>query len=94
MNFREQLHYVARLARIYLGPEELEYLSGQLEVILGYVEKLKTVDVLDAAPMSHVLELENVFREDVPEASLGPQEALGSAPDKEGNYFKVPPVIE
>lgn len=85
---------VALLARIKLEEAEKKKLSQDLERILGYVKKLDELKTQDVPPTSHVLAIENVFRKD----ELNPQriieEALKHAPESEGNFFKVPKVIE
>ena len=90
----EDVKKVASLSRIHLKDEELPRMTGDLEKILDYVNKLKKADVTGVAPTSHVLELKNVYREDVPEPPLTQQEALSMAVEKEKGQFKVPLVIE
>jgi len=85
---------VAKLARIRLKPEEKERLSKDLESILKYVEQLKQVDTRNVAETSHVLDLTNVFRKDEAKPSQVRDEVLKHAPEREGNFFKVPKVVE
>ena len=85
---------VAHLARIDLQPKELEKLSGQLEHILQFIDKLKEVNVENVAPTSHAIAVSNVLREDSPRESLPVDKALANAPSKKGNFFVVPKVIE
>ena len=91
---RETIKHVAHLARIELQANELEKLSGELDEILGFIDKLKDLDVEDVKPASHILPLSNVLREDEPQVSLSPQKALENAPSKKGNFFSVPKIIE
>ncbi len=84
---------IAVLARLYITEEEKEKYTGQLNVILGYMEQLNKVDTSSVEPLSHPFELSNVFRDDEVQPSLPVDEALKNAPDKSGNYFKVPKVI-
>ena len=86
--------HVARLARLALSDEEIERFVPQLEKILEYIEQLKEVSVEGIEPTSHVLPLVNVYREDRVKPSLSSQDALLNAPAREGNFFKVPKVIE
>lgn len=90
---KEQVKYTANLARIKIKDEELSALSLQLEKIVDFIDKLKSVDVSKVSPTSHVLTLKNVYRNDTPTASLKTEDTLKSAPAKEGNFFKVPKVI-
>ena len=85
---------VAHLARIELRPDELEKLSGQLEHILQFIDKLKEVNIEKVAPTSHAIAVSNVLREDSPKGSLPVEKALANAPSKKGNFFVVPKVIE
>ena len=90
---REQVEHVARLAHLALTEEELERFRGQLDAILEAVGKVSELDLADVEPTSHPLDLVNVWREDEPQPSLTPEEALANAPEIEGGFFKVPPAI-
>ena len=85
---------VAHLARIELEAKELEKLSKQLEHILAFIDKLSVLDTGNIAPTSHILPISNVFRKDEPRKSLPIEKTLMNAPDKQGNFFVVPKVIE
>ena len=91
---RKDVEYLGYLARIQLRAEEVERFASQLEQILGYVEKLKEVNVEGVPPTSHVLELTNVYRPDDPVPSLPSEKVLEGAPSREGPFFKVPRVID
>jgi len=91
---KETVKYVAHLARIELGPKELEKLSEQLKDILGFIDKLKKADIKNINPTSHILPLNNVLRDDKPKESLPLDTALEDAPQREGNFFGVPKIIE
>lgn len=91
---KETVEYVAHLARIELKDNELEKLSGQLKDILDFIDKLKTAEVKNINPTAHILSLNNVLREDNPGESLPIEKTLSNAPQKEGNFFVVPKVIE
>jgi aspartyl-tRNA(Asn)/glutamyl-tRNA(Gln) amidotransferase subunit C len=88
---RELLLHVAHLARLELRDDELERLEGQLNDILGAVSKVAELDLSDVPPTSHPLDVVNVWEEDVPRPCLTVEEALANAPEREGDYFKVPP---
>jgi aspartyl-tRNA(Asn)/glutamyl-tRNA(Gln) amidotransferase subunit C len=88
---REQLLHVANLARLELREDELERLEGQLNDILAAVSKVSELDLADVPPTSHPLDLVNVWDADDPRPCLTVEEALANAPEREGNYFKVPP---
>ena len=91
---KETVKHVAHLARIELQPNELEKLSVELQEILGFIDKLKDLDVEKVKPASHILPISNVSRGDQPEISLSSQKALENAPSKKGNFFSVPKIIE
>ncbi len=91
---KDTVKYVAHLARIELKPKELEKLSQQLKDILGFIDKLKKLDIKEISPTSHILPINNVFREDIPRRSLPSDKVLENAPQKQGNFFGVPKVIE
>ena len=91
---QDTVKYVAHLARIDLPPKELEKLSQQLQEILGFIDKLKKVDIKDIVPTSHILPINNVLRDDLPAESLSSDKALENAPERQGNFFGVPKVIE
>lgn len=89
-----EIDQVAQLARLSLKPEEKEKLQKDLGSILAYVDELKAVPTDHVEPTSHVLNLENVFREDEVKPSDIREAILKHAPRREGNFFKVPKVIE
>ncbi len=91
---KETVKHIAHLSRIELQPNELEKLSGQLDGILGFIDKISNLDIDKVNPTSHILPISNVLREDRPHASLSPEKALENAPSKKGNFFSVPKIIE
>ena len=92
----DKVRYAARLARIKLTDEEVGLFSRQLDGILGYVDKLnRKLDIHgNARPMSHPHEASNSFRADEVKPSLPPEKVLANAPQKKGDFFKVPRIIE
>lgn len=89
----DDVKHVAKLARLALPSERLEKLTGQLESILGYIDKLSAVDTSTVEPMAHALPVHNVLRDDVPTDPLPLDKVLQNAPDSDGSFFKVPKVI-
>ena len=87
---REQVLHVARLARLRLGDEEVETMTGELSTVLDHIEKISELDLDGVEPTSHVVELENVLREDTPRPSLPRNKALEQAPDSDATGFRVP----
>ena len=88
------IDYVAKLARIDLDAKQKKKLARQLGDILAYIEKLKELDVASVEPMSHVLPLKNVFRQDKVKPSLPVSKVLVNAPSAKGDSFSVPRIIE
>ena len=87
----DEVLHVARLARLALTDDEIERFGAQLNAILEAVGKVAELDLADVEPTSHPLELVNVFGEDEPRPSLDPEVALGLAPERDGEFFRVPP---
>ncbi|HEY1662234.1 MAG TPA: Asp-tRNA(Asn)/Glu-tRNA(Gln) amidotransferase subunit GatC [Verrucomicrobiae bacterium] len=88
------IHYVAHLARLSLSPEEEKKLSAQLGNILGYIEKLKELDVSNVEPTAHAVPLVNVTRADEIRESLSNDDALRNAPARANGLFMVPKIVE
>jgi aspartyl-tRNA(Asn)/glutamyl-tRNA(Gln) amidotransferase subunit C len=87
---REQVLHVARLARLRLDDGEVETMAGELSGILGHVDRIADVDLEGVEPTSHVVQLENVLRADVPWTSMPPEVALANAPELFEGAFRVP----
>ena len=89
----DDVKHVAKLSRLALPEERLTALTGELESILGYIDKLAEVDTSGVEPMAHALPLHNVLREDVATDALPLEKVLQNAPETDGPFFKVPKVI-
>jgi aspartyl-tRNA(Asn)/glutamyl-tRNA(Gln) amidotransferase subunit C len=87
---REQVLHVAKLARLGLSEDEVERMAGELSGILEHVDRISALNLEGVAPTSHVVELENVLRADLPHESLPRDVALASAPDPVDGAFRVP----
>jgi len=85
---------VGALGRIHLKADEVERFSAQLSDILRYVEKLRALDTQGVEPLAHALPIRNVLREDEPRESLSPEAALSGAPETDGDFFRVPRVLD
>jgi len=86
--------YVANLARIYLTPEEEQKFGSQLNHILGYIEKLRELDVSNVQPTAHAMPMVNVARRDDVRPSIPHEDALRNAPAKANGLFLVPKIVE
>jgi aspartyl-tRNA(Asn)/glutamyl-tRNA(Gln) amidotransferase subunit C len=89
---RDEVLHVARLARLALTDEEVERLGAQLNAILEAVGKVAQLDLEGVEPTSHPLDLANVWADDEPAPSLGPDDVFANAPDREDDFFRVPPA--
>jgi aspartyl-tRNA(Asn)/glutamyl-tRNA(Gln) amidotransferase subunit C len=87
---REQVLHVAKLARLSFSDEEVDRLAPELSKIVEYVEQMDRLELEGVEPTSHVVELQNVLREDVPRPSLPKERALEQAPDAADGGFRVP----
>jgi len=87
------VRHIAKLSRIELTDEQVETFATQLGAILGHFDKLQELDTQNVEPMAHAVEIRNVFGEDRPQPSLAPADALANAPQRDGDFFKVPKVI-
>jgi aspartyl-tRNA(Asn)/glutamyl-tRNA(Gln) amidotransferase subunit C len=82
------------LARLGLSDEEVETLRSQLGQVLEYIDILQGVDTSAVDPTAQVLSSWNVARPDASRPSLPPDQALANAPGREGEFFRVPAVME
>jgi aspartyl-tRNA(Asn)/glutamyl-tRNA(Gln) amidotransferase subunit C len=92
-----EVRYVADLAQLNLGEEEIRKLCADLSQILTYMEKLNPLDTSGVEPMAQVLydaEETATLRDDTPHEPLGSQVALSNAALAGAGHFKVPKVID
>ena len=85
---------MAKLARLELSDQEAAFFQKDLNSILNYVETLNDLDTDHVSPMSHVLEIDNVWRDDRPLDGKETEPLLKNAPMREENYYKVPKILE
>ncbi len=91
---RDDVDHVAELARLGLDEAERERLQIELGKILEYMQVLQRVDTSAIPPTAQVIPLRNVMRPDVEGPSLPVEQVLANAPAREGDYFRVAPVLE
>ncbi len=91
---KAQVKRIAKLARLEIEEEEVEQFSEQLSSIVDYIEKLNELETDSIEPLAHCLPIHNVLREDIVKESLGVEGALSNAPQREGEYFKVPKILD
>jgi aspartyl-tRNA(Asn)/glutamyl-tRNA(Gln) amidotransferase subunit C len=91
---REEVQHIALLARLGMTDAELERFRGQLSNILENFEILQQVDTTDVPPTAQSIPLQNVTKDDEVAPSLPPEDVLANAPQREGEFFRVKPVLE
>ena len=91
---REEVEHIANLARLQISPEETEEMANTLESILDFAKQNDSADTEGVEPTYHVLDLQNVLREDKKQLKGIPQElALKNAKETEDGQFKVPTIM-
>ncbi len=91
---KEEVAYVAQLARLEFSATEIDTFTSQLNDILLHMDKLNEVDTTGLTPVSHAINVTNAFREDRVIDSLGQELALANAPEAKNDCFLVPKVVE
>ena len=90
----DEVRHVAALARLALDDTEIAALTPQLADILAYAAEVGAVAADDVEPMTHPLGLADVTRPDVPGERLVAEAILAAAPDRVGDRFGVPRIVE
>jgi aspartyl-tRNA(Asn)/glutamyl-tRNA(Gln) amidotransferase subunit C len=91
---REQVHKVATLARLEMTAEEEEQMATQMSSILGYFEQLSELDTTDVPPTTRAIDISNVTRADELQPYTEREAILKEAPDQDGDFFKVPQILQ
>ncbi|MBT8171550.1 Asp-tRNA(Asn)/Glu-tRNA(Gln) amidotransferase subunit GatC [Candidatus Bathyarchaeota archaeon] len=90
---KKEVEHVASLAHIEISDKEKILFTEQFNEILDYFKKIDTIETKNVEPTYHVLDINNVTREDKITPSLSPEEALKNAPKKEKKFFKAPRIV-
>jgi aspartyl-tRNA(Asn)/glutamyl-tRNA(Gln) amidotransferase subunit C len=90
----EDVKQVAALARLDVTASEVGRLTGELNRILEYMEKLNELNTDSVEPTSHVIPVTNAFRADVAKVFPDTEALRDAAPQSEAGYFKVPRIID
>ena len=90
----EDVRRIALLARIRIENSELENLRIELNNIIGWVEQLSQVDTDGVEPMTSVADIAIAQRTDSVTDGKASEEVLANAPDREGDFYAVPKVVE
>ncbi len=89
----KDVQYVAKLARLEVTDQEVAKYTQQLANILEYVEQLSKLDTANVEPLTHPLDVKNVFRADELRPCLTQAEVLSNAPEPQSGHFKVPKIM-
>ena len=94
----EQIHRIARLARVAVSDAEAVATAGQLNRVLGLIEQLQAVDTTGIEPMAHALDQQwavaQRLREDAVTETDRHAAFQAAAPQVEAGLYLVPKVIE
>ncbi len=90
---REAVERVAHLSRLEFTEDELDKQFEQLGSIIEMMDSLSEIDTTDVTPLNHVMDINNVFREDVVHESMGAEKVLANAPEENENMFQVPKIV-
>lgn len=90
----EDVHHIAQLAYIKLSDEESEKMRAQLTDILGHFQSLAAVETEGVEPTGHTTDAHTVMRQDEPHPPLDREAVLRNAPDRDGEFVRVRPVLE
>lgn len=91
---QDQVRKIARLSRLDLTEAEIVEFTSQLSAILDYMEKMSELNTDNVPPLAHCLPVSNCFREDYIQESLGTEKTLANAPQRDGEFFKVPKILD
>ncbi len=91
---KEEVKHIAKLSRLSFNDEELEKTAVELSAIVDFANELSNVDVEGVKPTAHILDIKNIFREDVVSPSFDREKILQNAPTKEAGCISVPKVVE
>jgi aspartyl-tRNA(Asn)/glutamyl-tRNA(Gln) amidotransferase subunit C len=89
-----QVRRIARLARLNLSEDEVRLFAGQLANILEYVRQIEALDTAGVELRAQPLAAADALRDDEPRGGLSQHQALANAPERHGDCFRVPSVID
>ena len=90
----EDVDHIAQLAYIKLSADESEKMRSQLSDILGHFEALAAVETEGVEPTGHTTDSNTIMRNDEPHPALDQEDVLRNAPDRDGEFVRVRPVLE
>ncbi len=90
---RKDLEHIGWLARLELSEEDKEEYTPKLNAVIDYFSDIDKVDTSGVEPSYHVLPMNNVFREDIPAASLSQDDVISNAPSSQEGFIKAPRMM-
>lgn len=91
---KQEVEYIANLARLEISDEEAQRFTGEMEDMIGFANQLSGLDTGGVPPFGPMMGLFNVFREDVPGASYPTELLLANAPEQEDGCYLVPKTLK
>ena len=91
---KEEVKYVANLARLNVSEQEADELCAQMADIISFADALGEIDTNGIEPTNHAIKIENVLREDEVKESYDREEIIKNAPMKQAGCYAVPRVVE
>mgnify|MGYP002869181311 CR=1 FL=1 len=90
----ETIEYVGILAKLELSDEEKDQAKQDMAKMLDYIDQLNELDTTGVEPLSHIFQVENVFREDEVTNGDMREAVLANAPEEKDGMFVVPQTFE
>lgn len=91
---KEDVLHIAKLSRLEFNEKEQETFLSQFNNILGQVDLIAGINTDGVEPTAHVVQKQNVLREDIAKPSMENEKLLQNAPEKEDSAYLVPQVVE
>lgn len=91
---QDDVRHTAKLARLSLTPEEVSRYTEQMGRVLTFFDELSSLETAGVPETSHPVPVANALRDDVPAPSLPTEALLGIAPHREGEFFRVPKILD
>ena len=88
------VQHIAHLARLEFQGEDLKAIKGDMQNIIGFMDKLSELDTEEVEPLIFISDEVNVLREDLVEKTVTSEQALKNAPKKDSDYFRIPKVLD
>lgn len=91
---KETIDHVADLVRLSLTEEEKAQITKDINSMISKMDTMKEIDTEGVEPLTHVLPLKNLFRQDVLKSSSDREEILSNAPSQKDGSFQVPKTVD